>query len=795
MYVRDLEGGEYVTQITYTLDEELGGDRQFSATIKPNKPNAVFLEDISEMWTLVDDNNVEYKIIYLKKQGEGNSLSVEIQAVPLFFDDFDNQRIYEEYNQHMTAQAAFTLIFADSGYNFVLHDSFDAVDWQGFGAGESRLETFKRALNRYGAEFEIVGNTVHLKALIGRDTQFMYRYRLNASNIVQEIDASGFWTYAKGYGDFGDGDGGGDWQDAKLVREYTSPLAGILGIRHAPPIKDGRVRVAGAMDKALKAHVDESLRVSVSTDIHDLRKQGYTLAQPQLGDRVFLIDERIGFDEEVRVVAMSITKDWRGNVTHFSITIGDEGVSKRYISNMKTAIDNITNIVNGTQKLPYSVLDNAVLQATKALQNAQTELTFNTNGILAIDKLDPNNVTILNSAGVGVSTDGGATFGQAITGRGINASYIVTGVLDAGQVVVRGGSATDYTLIDASMLESRGRYVRTWRGVTETHDISLRLQNGHFRARNDTHDRSLYFSDFGISSALDGSLNDSASGTLQFFDTQFSTARGITMHSHFGVVAMQSGNNRIVIAPQKEARSGTNDFSFRVKDNTWENSDGWISFGDTSTATYHSGLRFSKYSNTYTIYATDGEGNIGTGHFNAATFVGELRPRGEYNYLRATRTRFVRPGTATDNYADIQFAHALANTIRVNDGDANFYIGTSTGEVRVTNNLLHNGGNIGYRPIRAYEFITDTSVRENKRNIAIYDEDILDVFRNGNAYLYNRENEGSHTKKQLGLMLDEMPYETYSDRGDGFGIYGLVGFLFRGLKQAVEEIDKLKGVS
>jgi len=127
------------------------------------------------------------------------------------------------------------------------------------------------------------------------------------------------------------------------------------------------------MDNALKTLVDESLKLSISADIRDLRRQGYPLAQPQMGDRVFVIDERIGLDEEVRVVAMSVTRNWRGDVVDCQLTFGSDGVSKRYQSNLSTAVRDITEVMAGRKKLPYSVLDNAVLQATQALKNAQTD--------------------------------------------------------------------------------------------------------------------------------------------------------------------------------------------------------------------------------------------------------------------------------------------------------------------------------------------------------------------------------------------------------------------------------------
>src|SRR5699024_3488743 len=142
----------------------------------------------------------------------------------------------------------------------------------------------------------------YIETLIGRDTGFMYRYRLNASNIVIEHDANNYFTYARGYADYGDGEGGEDWQDAKLIMEYTSPLADIpgSGIREAPPIKNGNITDPDYLKELLIKLVDESLQISATATIHELRDQGYDQAQPVKGDRVFLIDERIGFNEEIR---------------------------------------------------------------------------------------------------------------------------------------------------------------------------------------------------------------------------------------------------------------------------------------------------------------------------------------------------------------------------------------------------------------------------------------------------------------------------------------------------------------
>src|SRR5699024_6066507 len=462
MYVRDLKGNEYHLQATVTHDLELNGNQSLSFTVLPTKANRRFIGDLSEMWEVIDDKGIIHRNVYCKQKSKVNlkynytpeqkesflspvqttqaiekkrelvqNMTVEVKAIPKFFDDMDNSRIYEEYNEHMPAQRAFSRIFDGMPYQFIIVGQFDAVEWEGFGAGESRLETFKRALKRYKMEFRIEGNIVYLERQIGRDTQFQYRYRLNASNIEKEIDAGEFWTYARGYGDYEGGEDEG-WEKANIQMDYTSPLAKIVGKREAPPIKDGRIKKKSTMEQSLKELVDESLMISISTDIHDLRKQGYALAQPEVGDRVFIIDERIGLDEEIRITDISVTKDWKGNVIDLKLTVGSGNLSKRHQSHLNTAAKELSDVLSGKKTFPYSVLDEAVKNATEVLQNVQTELDFTGSGIIGRDKDNPNYLMLLSGRGIGVSDDGGKTFKEAIiAGKGINATAVVTGTMVA----------------------------------------------------------------------------------------------------------------------------------------------------------------------------------------------------------------------------------------------------------------------------------------------------------------------------------------------------------------------------
>lgn len=825
MYVRNLIGEEFPLQATLTHEMELNGNQNVSATIRATKVNSAFIDDITEMWELVDFDDVAHKIIYAKKKGEGDSLTVDVKAIPLFFDTFDTLRIYEEYNEHMTAQLAFTRIFKDTGFNFVLVDAFDAVQWEGFGGGESRLETFKRALERYQAEFRISGNTVYLQKRIGRDTQFQYRYRLNASNITQENDASAMWTYAKGYGDYEDGGeegGGGGWETAKLIREYTSPLAKIpgIGIRHAPPIKDGRIKVRDAMDKALKDLVDESLKISVSADSHDLRRQGYQLAQSELGDRVFLIDERIELDAEVRVVNIKLMRNWKGEVLDLNLTFGSEGLTKRHQSNMNTAMKDITDIMAGRKKIPFSAYDAAVINATNALKGITSQLVVPENGgLMAVDKNNPNNVVLFNAAGIGVSTDGGATFGQAMTGNGINASYVTTGMLDANQVVVRGGNSSAYTYIHDDEIELRGRHTRTWQGSTKTFDTLIHFHRGYMKMNDATSGQSLYYTQYGVSTYGDGN-QDESSGTIEFFSYDYHPIRkGITISSVGGVAALRSGLERVIIdaydhayimSNQQQVRiqprnhlAGNNTFAFHVVDDADASlQDGIIYFGSENNPSWSSGLRWSKQLNSNTLSVTNGTGAWGTGNLEVYNLKVNNRMIGgieaptdnAYAYVNNAFKVMNKSGNAL---RDLEVRDAIMNevifgSLRTADVNTNTYIGVGSNELRVTNNQFYNGGNTVYRDVRARNYLLPSGDPAFQNTFSLLS---MPPQENEASEIVKDINVVRHTSNgQPEFKIADDSHVATSD-GSATDIEKTLGYTVKALQELIVQVEELKGAS
>src|SRR5699024_6832578 len=226
----------------------------------------------------------------------------------------------------------------------------------GFGKGQTRMELFKRALERYGYEFYIQGSTVYMEHLIGNDTNFEYRYKLNASNIKKSTDATAMITHIKGFGNFEE-DEEDYLNNAKLKREATSPLADIVGIREGSPVLDGRITQAATMDERLQRAIEDSLLISVEASLHDVRQMGYETAVLIKGDRSFLVDERIGLNTDIRVQSVTTTKDERDRIIACDVVFGSESIRKRYKANLSTVAQNMADLLAGKIQLPFDVLE------------------------------------------------------------------------------------------------------------------------------------------------------------------------------------------------------------------------------------------------------------------------------------------------------------------------------------------------------------------------------------------------------------------------------------------------------
>lgn len=457
-FIRDLEGEEYYLQGTIKHEQELNGDERIDMDIPYTPMNSLFLnkQDDLKMWIILFENK-EYRIISSKMSGYGDKYKVSVVGVLYMLDWLNTHRIYERIDASLTTKEAFDIVFNDTPFTYVTVDSAPSASFEGIGEGATRLEIFKTFIERFEYEFKLVDKVCYLHNQIGNDANFEYRHKVNTQDIEKEVDASEMYTYMRGYGDYRE-EGGEEetttettnsetssgyqktsvkviendneedvTKKAKLKREYTSPLAAIIGIREGPPIMNANITKQETMDKQLKDAVNGSVQISFTADIYDMSRHGYRFQHAELGDRVFLVDERIGLDTEIRVVKIDREINNEGYVTNVEITFGSANLADNYSSNLSTAAKDIQDLIEGRKKLKFDALDVISQSMVKKILNTSSELAFDSNGIHAVEKNNPNNQMTLNSSGLMLSTDAGNTARTAITAEGIVADAITAG--------------------------------------------------------------------------------------------------------------------------------------------------------------------------------------------------------------------------------------------------------------------------------------------------------------------------------------------------------------------------------
>src|SRR5690554_159435 len=222
----------------------------------------------------------KYIIKKLTEQSRGKTYIKNVTAIHKFFVDLINKQQPKIHNGSITFNNYMNLVFEDTGYTFVAVDSFPAREFENLG-NDNRLALLQKGLERWGAEFELVGNQVRFYYQIGNDTDFQFRYGHNIKAINVDIDTTNLATRIRGTGD----------PELGIEAEYTSPNSAIYGIIDAPPVNDERFKHEETLLEEMKRRLIDEPEISITVDFVDLRAAGYPYTVPNEGDRVWLIYE------------------------------------------------------------------------------------------------------------------------------------------------------------------------------------------------------------------------------------------------------------------------------------------------------------------------------------------------------------------------------------------------------------------------------------------------------------------------------------------------------------------------
>lgn len=688
----------------------------------------------------------------------GETEARKLEAEHTFFDNMINAQQYAIHNGSQTFEAALNRVFGPTIYNYVIVGSFLAQSFENFGR-ENCLALFLKVLDRYGAEFRVSGNTVYLYHQIGAYTGFQWRYKHNIKSISEDKTSHGLSTVIRGY--FGKPNDDGIYP---MEIEHRSSPENIekFGELHADSYTNENVTDETTAIRMLTERLMDEPQLSQTIDFADLQAAGYDQGRPNEGDWGYIIYEPMDIRVEARIVEVSETfeflkgewKPIKTTVTLSNIRQTQTDKNTRFAKTSKQ----VDRLASGVEKLPLSTMDIAVQNMTRLMQNASTELSFpDSGGMHAISKLDSNRRVIHNSEGIFFSRDGGATAFQGFTADGLVAEAIY---------------GTSIFGVNIS---------------SESGDSSLWIEGGDVRLTDLNNGRNLNLNPLGMMGFDDA-------GEILFQANKTWVTTGIIGTNTFNIYAAAETGGEL-----------------RVVDINGIPGDGLI-----ASYSYLPVRSAGIYGNFWNINPASG-----------------VNPQNLYARPLSEGEVRVTANSTTDLYRDIRARTALVNAIENNalfGESVHIYVRPrAEGEVRATaagtvetyvpirakgyfgeyfdttatHAYIRPAGDPGearvtvrgttdvYQPIRAKDFITDTSVRDNKTNIEVFNVNTLDYLRNSNAYLYNRLNDKEGARQQLGLMIDELPEVTHSAVGDSFALYALGGFHHKNLIDILEYVDQI----
>lgn len=92
--------------------------------------------------------------------------------------------------------------------------------------------------------------------------------------------------------------------------------------------------------------------------------------------------------------------------------------------------------------------------------------------------------------------------------------------------------------------------------------------------------------------------------------------------------------------------------------------------------------------------------------------------------------------------------------------------------------------------------ITQTSLEMIKKNIALYNENVLETIKNAEIYSYNLKSEKDEDKKHIGFVIGnkyKTPKEVIAKSGEGIDTYAMTSILWKAVQELTEKIEKLEG--
>ncbi|WP_425495291.1 phage tail protein [Paenibacillus tengchongensis] len=402
-----------------------------------------------------DERGQYYVINKRERQRDGRKLTALISCTHVMFKLADYKFPYASYITEAYGVSISTLtalIQAATGgrFTFSVDAAFDLADVYEFGSGNC-LEALNAIIALYGAEVEPDNFTIHLRKKIGNaDSTLQYRAGKNIVSASHADDGGSLCTRL--YAEMKDSRTWigqpasiltADEQARLLAADPNAITGGIIRVNYlvsqyaslwasaTVPFYDDLLteqdvtdplKLLEAARKRLAEREVPALEVSVSAA--DLHKLDASEAQPGLGDTVTLVDPDLELahttERITELTEYPFARDKHAQVTLSNVMRRDYA---QIIADLESTRRTVDNVFSGG-RIRAEAFEEFARLAVREINDSKTEVKYDTRGIVLQSLVDANDLVVLSSNGIYISTDGGETARTAITAEFINAEVI-----------------------------------------------------------------------------------------------------------------------------------------------------------------------------------------------------------------------------------------------------------------------------------------------------------------------------------------------------------------------------------
>ncbi|NGM81186.1 hypothetical protein G5B47_02035 [Paenibacillus sp. 7124] len=445
--------GAIVSATDVTRTRRINADYTLSFAVPMS--SADYREKLPLKGHVKDERGQYYVINSRQRSRDGRKLTAQISCTHVMFKLADYKFPYasyidEAYGIQISQLTALIQSATGGRFSIAVDDTFDLVDVRDFGRGNC-LEALNAIVTMYGAEVEPDNFTLHLRKRIGNVASDL-QYRIGKNIVSSTFTDDGASLCTRLFCEMKDSR---TWigQPASILTAEERALLeavpgaitdGILRVNYlispyAPawasdsvPFYDDTLTEQDVTDplklleagrKRLREREVPALEVSVSAA--DLHKLDETEPQPDLGDTVTLVDP----DLEMAHLTARITElteypyalDQHAQVTVANVMRRDYA---QIIADLEAGRRALENVFSGG-RIRAEAFEEFARLAVIEINASKTEVKYDQRGIVLQSTADANDLVLLTSNGIIVSTDGGATARTAITASGVAAEQVI----------------------------------------------------------------------------------------------------------------------------------------------------------------------------------------------------------------------------------------------------------------------------------------------------------------------------------------------------------------------------------